>query len=141
MALFDKNPFSWDNTSESVTSNVMDIVVESQSLNVSSSNLTEDIAVTIPRDPTQFVDGNNSFYLKPHEMNSTSRTKDYMKFHCFTRRSNYTAMNFEIKPEDLGIHLNVSDLSSITLQQVVNKPLTTCQQAGKKQCKHMLLTS
>jgi hypothetical protein len=106
--LFDKNPFSWDNSSQNVTSNVIDIVVESKHLNVSSSNLTEDIAITIPRDPFQFVDTNNSFYLKPHEMNSTSKTKEYVKFHCFTRRSNHTAMNFEMKPEDIGIHLNVS---------------------------------
>ena len=35
----------------------------------------------------------------------------------------------------------VSLLSSTTLQQVVNKPLTTCQQAGNKQCEHILLTS
>jgi hypothetical protein len=27
------------------------------------------------------------------------------------------------------------------LQQVVNKPLTTCQPAGNKQCEHILLTS
>jgi hypothetical protein len=37
--------------------------------------------------------------------------------------------------------LVTSLLSSTTLQQVVNKPLTTCQQAGNKQCEHILLTS
>jgi hypothetical protein len=37
--------------------------------------------------------------------------------------------------------LVASLLSSTTLQQVVNKPLTTCQQAGNKQCEHILLTS
>ena len=37
--------------------------------------------------------------------------------------------------------LVTSLLSSTTLQQVVNKPLRTCQQAGNKQCKHILLTS
>ena len=110
MALFDKNPFSWDNSSDSVTSNVIDIVLESKQLNISSSNLTEDIVVTISRDPSEFKDVNGSFYMKPHEMNSTTNTKDYMKFHCFTRRSNYTAMNFEMKPEDIGLHLNVSGL-------------------------------
>jgi hypothetical protein len=31
--------------------------------------------------------------------------------------------------------------SSTTLWQVVNKPLTTCQRAEKKQCEHILLTS
>ena len=106
--MFDNNPFTWDNSSQNVTSNVIDIVVESKRLNVSTSELTEDIAVTISRDPSQFRDVNNSFYLKPHGMNSSSKTRDYSKFHCFTRRSNYTAMNFEIKPEELGIHLNVS---------------------------------
>jgi hypothetical protein len=37
--------------------------------------------------------------------------------------------------------LVTSVLSSTTLQQVVNKPLTSCQQAGNKQCEHILLTS
>ena len=110
MALFDKNPFSWDKSSKSVTSNVIDIVVESKRLNVSSSNLTEDIVVTVSRDPSQLNEASSSFYMKPDEMNSTTNKKDYMKFHCFTRRSNYTGMNFEIEPEDVGLHLNVSEL-------------------------------
>ncbi|XP_028413717.1 uncharacterized protein LOC114536572 [Dendronephthya gigantea] len=107
VALFDKNPFTWDSSSQNVTSNVIDIVVEAKSLNISSSNLTEDITVTITRDPSLIMDANNSFYLKPLEMNETSKTRDYLKFHCFTRRSNYTAMNFEMKPEDVGITYNV----------------------------------
>ncbi|XP_028399329.1 LOW QUALITY PROTEIN: polycystic kidney disease protein 1-like 2 [Dendronephthya gigantea] len=107
LTLFDKNPFTWDNSSENVTSNVIDIVVESKSLNMSSSNLTEDITLTITRDPSLIKDANNSFYLKPLELNETSKTRDYLKFHCFTRRSNYTAMNFEMKPEDVGISYNV----------------------------------
>ena len=37
--------------------------------------------------------------------------------------------------------LVTSLLSSTTLKQVVNKPLTTCQQAGNKQCEHIPLTS
>jgi hypothetical protein len=37
--------------------------------------------------------------------------------------------------------LVTSLLSSTTLKQVVNKPLTTCQQAGNKQCEHILLTN
>ena len=78
-------------------------------LNMSSSNLSEDIKSTISRDPLLFLGNSSSFYLKPHEMNSTNQTRAYSKFHCFTRRSNYTSMNFEIKPEDLGIKLNVSD--------------------------------
>ena len=91
-------------------SNVIDIVLESKHVNMSSANLTEDIAVTISRDPSRFHDVSGSFYMKPHKMNSTTNSKDYTKFHCFTRRSNYTAMNFEMKPEDIGLHLNVSEL-------------------------------
>ncbi|XP_028413722.1 uncharacterized protein LOC114536576 [Dendronephthya gigantea] len=68
LTLFDKNPFTWDNSSENVTSNVIDIVVESKSLNMSSSNLTEDITLTITRDPSLIKDANNSFYLKPLEI-------------------------------------------------------------------------
>ena len=68
--------------------------------------MTEDIAVTVYRDPTQFGD-DTSFFLKPEKMNSTSNTRDYVKFHCFTRSSNYTAMNFEMKPHNIGIHFNV----------------------------------
>ena len=37
--------------------------------------------------------------------------------------------------------LVTSLLSSTTLLQVVDKPLTTYQQAGNKQCEHILLTS
>ena len=37
--------------------------------------------------------------------------------------------------------LVTSLLNSATFQQVVNKPLTTCKQAGNKQCEHILLTS
>ena len=110
LALFDKNPFSWNNSSQNVTSNVIEIVVESNRLNISTSNLTEDILVTISRDPSQFNGVGTSFYMKPDEMNSTTNKKDYIKFHCFTRRSNYTGMNFEIEPEDVGLHLNVSEL-------------------------------
>jgi hypothetical protein len=37
--------------------------------------------------------------------------------------------------------LVTSLLNSTTLEQVVNKPLTTCQQARNKQCEHIPLTS
>ena len=104
--MFKENPYTWDNSSSSIKSNVIDIVVEANQ-NISSSNMSEDISVTIYRDPTLFKVGNNSFFLKPHKMNSTSSTKEYLKFHCFTRRSNYTAINFELKPENPGIHFNV----------------------------------
>ena len=69
--------------------------------------MSEDIAVTISRDPEQFGE-DHSFFMKPDEMNSKSNTGEYLKYHCFTRRSNYTAMNFEVKPHNLGIHFNVS---------------------------------
>jgi hypothetical protein len=69
--------------------------------------MSEDVAVTIYRDPTQFGE-DHSFFMKPDKMNTTSNTKDYLKFHCFTRKSNYTAMNFEIKPHNLGIQFHVS---------------------------------
>ena len=68
--------------------------------------MSEDIAVTISRDPEQFGE-DHSFFMKPDEMNSTSNTREYLKFHCFARRSNYTAMNFEVKPHNLGIYFNV----------------------------------
>ena len=32
-------------------------------------------------------------------------------------------------------------MTNTSLWQVVNKPLTTCQQAVNKQCEHILLTS
>ncbi|XP_028408505.1 sperm receptor for egg jelly-like [Dendronephthya gigantea] len=102
---FKQNPFSWDNTSSTVLSNVIDIVVESN-LNISSSNMSEDVSVTILRDLSLFPE-DSSFFMKPRAMNLTENWKEYLKFHCFTRKSNYTAMNFEIKPHHLGVHLNV----------------------------------
>jgi hypothetical protein len=69
--------------------------------------MSEDVAVTIHRDPEQFGE-DASFFLKPHERNSTSNTREYLKHHCCTRRNKYTAMNFEVKPHNLGIHFNVS---------------------------------
>ena len=73
--------------------------------------MSEDVAITINRDPSAFEE-DSSFFLKPDKMNSTSFTRDYLKFHCFTRISNYTAMNFEIKPHNHGINYNVSKISS-----------------------------
>ena len=73
--------------------------------------MSEDVAITINRDPSAFEE-DSSFFLKPDKMNSTSFTRDYLKFHCFTRTSNYTAMNFEIKPHNHGINYNVSKISS-----------------------------
>ena len=71
--------------------------------------MSEDVAVTISRDPAFFKES-SSFFLKPDEMNLTSNMREYLKFHCFTRRSNYTAMNFEMKPHNPGIHFNVSEI-------------------------------
>ena len=68
--------------------------------------MSENIALTIKRDPEKFGE-DSSFFLKPNGMNTTSNTKEYLKYHCFIRKSNYTAMNFEMKPHHLGIHYNV----------------------------------
>lgn len=105
MAVFNKNPFVWDNTSETITSNVIDIVLTS-TMNISTSNFSEEAKIKIVRDPSQFPPS-NSFYLKPNQKNLTSNTQDYLKCHCFTRRSNYTSMNFEMYPEEPGIRFKI----------------------------------
>lgn len=105
MAVFNKNPFTWDNTSRTVTSNVVDIVLES-SMNMTFSNLSKDIAITVARDSSQFPEP-DAFFLKPSEINTTANTKEYLKFHCYTRASNWTSMNFELHPEQPGVHFNV----------------------------------
>ncbi len=102
--MFNKNPFNWDNTSETITSNVVDIVMDSN-MNMSSSNFSNDASITVARDSSQFPEA-DPFYLKPGETNTN--TKEYLKYHCFNRSSNYTSMNFEIHPEDIGIHLKVN---------------------------------
>jgi hypothetical protein len=109
--LFKDNPFTWDNTSSTISSNVIDIMVESI-LNISSSNMSEDVAVTIFRDPAQFGE-DASFFLKPDEMNSTSNAKEYFKFHCFTRRSNFTAMNFEVRISLLDVRILMFVVSAV----------------------------
>ena len=105
MALFNQNPFTWDNTSKTITSNVVDIVLRSN-LNLTFSNLSDEIAITVARDSSQFPEP-DAFYLKPSETNETAKTKEYLKFHCFTRSSNWTSMNFQLHPEELGIHFKV----------------------------------
>ena len=107
--MFKDNPFSWSNASSKISPNVIDIVIESN-LNITTSNMSEEIAITIDRDPGAFGE-DTSFFLKPDEMNSTIYTRDYLKFHCFTRTSNYTAMNFELKPHNPGINYNVSKIA------------------------------
>lgn len=100
-----KNPFSWDNTSESITSNVVDIKLQSN-MNISTSNTSEEFDITIPRDTTQFPEP-NSFYLKPSHENTTAKTKEYLKYHRFERKSNFTSINFEMRPVDVGIQFRV----------------------------------
>ncbi len=106
MAVVNKNPFSWDNTtSKSLTSNVVDIKMQSN-MNVSTSNLTEDFSITIPRDTTQFPEP-DSFFLKPSHENTTAKTKEYLKYHRFERKSDFTSINFEMRPADPGIQFHV----------------------------------
>ena len=104
--MFNKNPFNWDNTSETIASNVVDIVMESN-MNISTSNFSSEASITVGRDLNQFPEA-DSFYLKPSETNATANTKEYLKYHCFNRSTNYTSMNFEIHPEDTGIHFKVN---------------------------------
>ncbi|XP_028416899.1 polycystic kidney disease protein 1-like 2 [Dendronephthya gigantea] len=105
LAVFNKNPFNWDNTSETITSDVVDIVIDSK-MNISSSNFSEEAGITVARNASQFPKP-NGFYMKPSQTNSTASTKEYLKYHCFNRSSNYTSMNFEIHPDEIGIHLKV----------------------------------
>jgi hypothetical protein len=81
-------------------------VVLTSTLNISTSNFSEDALIKIARDPSQFPP-TDPFYLKPNEKNFTSNTKDYFKYHCFTRSGEYTSMNFELHPEDPGIRFKV----------------------------------
>lgn len=102
----DKNPFTWDNaTSKTVSSNVVDINLQTN-MNLSTSNLTEDFSITIVRDATQFPEP-EAFFLKPGSENTTTKTKEYLKYHRFERKSNFTSINFEMRPEDPGIHFVV----------------------------------
>ena len=105
IAVASNNPFTWDNTSKDVTSNVVDIKMQSK-MNISTSNTTEDFGITIPRDTTQFPEP-DSFFLKPSHENTTAKTKEYLKYHRFERKSNYTSINFEMQPEDRGIQFMV----------------------------------
>ena len=101
----DKNPFSWDNTSETLSSNVVDIKMQS-SMNISTSNVSEDFAITIPRDPVLFPQP-DAFFLKPSRENTTAKTKEYLKYHRFERKSDFTSINFDLKPVDPRIHFFV----------------------------------
>ena len=106
MALVNKNPFSWDNsTSSSLTSNVVDIKMQSN-MNISTSNLTEDFSITIPRDTTQFSEP-EPFFLKPSHEKPEEKTKVYLKYHRFERKSDFTSINFEMQPDDPGIQFQV----------------------------------
>ena len=100
-----KNPFSWDNTSESITSNVVDIKLQSN-INISTYNTSEEFDITIPRDTTQFPEP-HSFYLKPSQENITAKTKEYLRYHWFERKSNFTSINFDMRPVDFGKQFHV----------------------------------
>ena len=105
IAVVKKNPFSWDNTSESITSKVVDIKLQSN-MNISTSNTSEEFEITIPRDATLFPEP-DSFYLKPSYENTTAKTKEYLKYHRFERKSNFTSINFKMRPVDVGIQFRV----------------------------------
>ena len=105
MGVFNKNPYTWDNTSKTVTSKIASLDLNS-SRAIQLSNLTEDIAITISRDPSQFPKI-ASFYMKPDKHDPNFDGKMYLKYHCFNRTSRWTAMNFEIFPEDVSLNLKV----------------------------------
>ena len=103
--MFNNNPYTWDNTSKTVTSTIASLDLTS-SREIQLSNLTEDIAITISRDPRQFPKM-NSFYMKPDKPYPDDVGKSYLKYHCFNRNSRWTAMNFELHPEDVSLSLKV----------------------------------
>ena len=75
-------------------------------MNLTSSNISDEFALTIPRDSSKFPKP-KSFFLKPSETNRTKRTREYLKYHCYARTSNHTSVNFEMNPNDYGIHFTV----------------------------------
>lgn len=105
MGVFNKNPYTWDNTSNTVTSKIVSINLSSNK-EIQLSNLTEDIAITISRDPSQFPKM-NSFYMKPDQPDENFHGDLYLKYHCFNRTTRWTAMNFEIYPEDVSLDIKV----------------------------------
>lgn len=105
MEVFNNNPYSWDNTSKSVTSKIASLNLSSNK-QIQLSNLTEDIGITISRDPSLFPEM-TSFYMKPDKPDKDFDGHAYLKYHCFNRTSRWTAINFEIYPEDMSLDLNV----------------------------------
>ena len=105
MGVFTNNPFTWDNTSKTVTSKVSSLELASNK-HIQISNLTEDIGITISRDPSQFPKI-ESFYMKPDKPDPNFDGKSYLKYHCFNRTTQWTAMNFEVYPEDVTQSLKV----------------------------------
>ena len=75
-------------------------------MNVSTSNVSEDFSITIPRDATLFPEP-DSFFLKPSHENTTAKTKEYLKYHRFERKNDFTSINFEMRPEEPGIQFRV----------------------------------
>jgi hypothetical protein len=105
MGVFNNNPYTWDNTSKTVTSKIASLNLGS-SKDMQLSNLTEDIGITISRDPSQFPKI-TSYYMKPDKPVPNSDGKSYLKYHCFNRTTRWTAMNFEVYPEDVSLNLKV----------------------------------
>ena len=105
MGVFNNNPYTWDNTSKTVTSKIASLNLGS-SKDMQLSNLTEDIGITISRDPNQFPKI-TSYYMKPDKPDPNSDAKSYLKYHCFNRTTRWTAMNFEVYPEDVSLNLKV----------------------------------
>ena len=83
----------------------MDIVMESN-MNISTSNFSDEAFISVARDSSQFP-AEESFYLKPSLENDTADTKEFLKYHCFSRSNNNTSINFELQPEDVGINMIV----------------------------------
>ena len=83
----------------------MDIVLDSK-MNMSTSNFSNEAFISVARDSSQFP-AVDSFYLKPSLENETANTKEFLKYHCLSRSSNYTSINFELQPEDVGIAMVV----------------------------------
>ena len=101
----DENPFGWDKTSKTLSSNVVDIKMQS-SMNISTFNVSEDFAITIPRDPNLFSE-QNAFFLKPSHQNTTAKTEEYLRYHRFERTSLFTSISFDMRPVDPAMLFSV----------------------------------
>ena len=75
-------------------------------MNLTFSNISNEVVLTVARDPSKFPKS-KSFFLKPSETNTTKKTREYLRYHCYTRTSNHTSVNFEMNPNDYGIDFKV----------------------------------